>query len=330
MKVFVASCVSEPAASPVVEAFCAIVRRHGAAGHQLTDDPAAADCVLFVDLHLCQDSLLRPLFSHPLTRAYRSKVLVYDERDNPWCSLPGIYVSMPRRHFDPLRQRAYSYYTMPTGTVADPATPTDLLYSFVGAPGGTDSRGHAVRKVLLDLRHERGVVEDSSGFTFYSDKGDPAGFRRRQERFIDLMQRSKFVLCPRGYGSSSIRMYETLRAGRVPVVLADEWVPANGPDWDAFTIRVLEGDAHRVPVILGEIEHRWPDMRDAAIKAYADWFGPASTLRRIFDQCEDLLRQPIPHSSKWRNPQYRRIYVRHFARKGRSFATSTVRSFVKA
>ena len=32
------------------------------------------------------------------------------------------------------------------------------------------------------------------------------------------MFRSKFFLCPRGTGTSSIRLYETLSAGRVPVI----------------------------------------------------------------------------------------------------------------
>jgi hypothetical protein len=329
MKVFLASCASEPSASPVVEAFRTIAQTHGVQGHELTQDPAAADCILFVDLHLCNDPLLRPLLSHPLTRTYGSKVLVYDERDRPWCALPGVYVSMPRRHFDPRQQRAYSYYTMPAGTQADPSVPTDLLFSFVGAPGGPDSGGYAVRQTLLGLRHDRAVLEDSSGFTFYSDRGDPVAFRKRQMRYIDLLQRSKFFLCPRGYGTSSIRLYETLRAGRVPVIFADEWVASDGPDWDKFTIRIAERDAGKVASILEANEQRWPELSAAAAAAYAEWFGPKSTLRRIFDHCESLIAQPVPRSSKWRDPQYRRICIRHLARRGKNFAASTVRSIVR-
>jgi hypothetical protein len=34
---------------------------------------------------------------HPLTGRFAEKTFVYDERDRPWCSRPGVYVSMSAR-----------------------------------------------------------------------------------------------------------------------------------------------------------------------------------------------------------------------------------------
>ena len=35
-----------------------------------------------------------------------------------------------------------------------------------------------------------------------------------------MLRQSKFVICPRGVGTSSIRLFECLRAGRVPIIVA--------------------------------------------------------------------------------------------------------------
>lgn len=46
--------------------------------------------------------------------------------------------------------------------------------------------------------------------------------------FNDNMKISEFVFCPRGNGNFSIRFYETLRSGRIPVLLkTDNEMPFN-------------------------------------------------------------------------------------------------------
>ena len=65
--------------------------------------------------------------------------------------------------------------------------------------------------------------------TFHCDTGD--FFRRthkdeERERLTNshqqLMHNSKFVLCPQGRGFNSIRFYETMSFGRIPVLLSDQ------------------------------------------------------------------------------------------------------------
>ena len=69
---------------------------------------APADVILFSQCHLLgQDWRLETLRRHSLTRAYPSKVMVYDERDVPWGAFPGIYVSMPSRSFHWPSQRPW-------------------------------------------------------------------------------------------------------------------------------------------------------------------------------------------------------------------------------
>ena len=326
MLIYLASFMNDRTQSPVVAAFQHLAATADLRGHQLTDDPETADCVLFVDLHLCPDPLLQTLLRHPLLRRFEGRSLVYDERDEPWCALPGVYVSMPATHFDARRQRAFGYYASVAGTmIATPAEP-DLLFSFMGSPGHHTSGGHAVRQALLTLRDSRAVIEDSSGFVFYDDKGDADAHRARQRRFAEVMHRSKFVLCPRGRGTSSIRMYEALRAGRVPVVLADDWVAPVGPNWEACSIKIREVDAATVADVIAANEPRWQEMSTAARAAYDTWFSPTVGLGRLFDLCEPLVNDyPVP-TPRWRDAGYRAMRRRAVVQKSRALAGKTLRA----
>src|SRR5665213_2498313 len=71
--------------------------------HCQVDDPSAADLVLFTDCHTLGESdwTLRGIRSTHVARQFPHKVGVYNERDRPWCSLPGVYVSMPASGFVP-------------------------------------------------------------------------------------------------------------------------------------------------------------------------------------------------------------------------------------
>lgn len=57
------------------------------------------------------------------------------------------------------------------------------------------------------------------------------------EMFRDTLQDSTFALCPSGTGPNSIRLWEALAAGSIPVVLADTWAPPGNPKlWDMAVV----------------------------------------------------------------------------------------------
>lgn len=230
----------------------------------LTDDPEAADAILIVGLHqMIGDPTLRELRRHELAGRYFDKVFVYDERDRPFYTFPGIYPSATRSQA--LRHAMIGGpYAEVIGSASDKpceaAQPPDLLFSFRGG------LSHPIRKQVLNLKHPRAVLEDSSAVNFFADLGAEVAWARR--RYQSLMHRSKFVLCPRGTGPSSFRLFETLAAGRVPVILSDAWVPPPYVDWDACAIRVRERDALRVPQLLEELEPQWEARREHAVRTW--------------------------------------------------------------
>ena len=60
------------------------------------------------------------------------------------------------------------------------------------------------------------------------------------ESYFKSIDDSRFVLCPRGVGLNSIRFYETIAAGRIPVLISDHCKLPKFIDWSRLIIRVPE------------------------------------------------------------------------------------------
>jgi hypothetical protein len=252
--------------------------------HHVATDAESADVVLFLDLHYL-DWRLHPLTSHPLRQRYPEKSLVFCDVDRPWCALPGMYVNMPARTFEWRWQRPWLYLGTAAPVEATPPQEADLLFSFRGG------RTHRCRKDVLRLRHGRAIVEASSGFLFHDSRS--TAFVEQQRRFLDLLKRSKFVLCPRGHGTSSIRLLETLASGRVPVIISNAWVPPSEPDWASFSLRVPEGRIDDVPQILEDRESAFETMAHKASEAYQRFFAPPVAFDNLVSLAAGLTREAL-------------------------------------
>jgi hypothetical protein len=235
------------------------------------------------------DWRLNALLAHPAVKLHWRKVMVYDERDRPWRSFPGLYVSAPARSFDSRQQRASGYLQLPAINAAVGDTP-DLLFSFVG------SNSASCRELIFRLRHPSSIVEQVHDFMFW-DSSSP-GFGERRRRYSDVLNRSRFVLCPRGRGTSSFRLYETLAHGRVPVIISNEWVAPIGPNWDAFSIRVSENDARLVQILEAQDEN-WPRMSAAATAAYNEYFSEDVRFHRMVESLRDVLSTQPSRVAPW-------------------------------
>ncbi len=150
---------------------------------------------------------------------------MYNEHDVPWTVLPGLYCSMPRSTFSRTRHRACAYLTEPNQWIRRKMdADTNLLFSFMG--GQSDP----IRKQLIELRHKRGYLLDTSHLH------QQWGCRTGACRLRDTITRSKFVLCPRGRGPASYRRFRNAEGRRVPVIISEDWV-APRPRLDACSVR---------------------------------------------------------------------------------------------
>jgi len=263
--------------------------------HRLTENPDSADAILFLDGHQhYRDISLRAISEHPLVRQNRRKALIYSELDQPWCAMPGLYVSMPKRSFDWRRQRACSYLLLLNTFVAaddnESVTPS-LLFSYMGR------RCHPVRDRILKLRHQRAHIEDTTAIDFFGDSSDEV--IRHKHRYASVIRNSKFVLCPRGGGLASFRLFETMAAGRVPVIISNGWVPPLGPVWDQATIRVKESQVKHVASIVESYESAFESMSQAARSAWEQWFAPDVIFHRMIESCAEILSNHTGRETPW-------------------------------
>jgi hypothetical protein len=273
--------------------------------HRVVDSPDEADAIIFVENAEHQDPVYKRLLRHPLIEKYPSRVFMYNEYDFPYCTLPGLYASMPKRSFNPRKQVAFSYLFKPNeyvSSIFESGMKPDLLYSFTGAPN------HKFRRRVLSLSDPRAHIEDTRAYSIWQ-KSDPAEDLRRRRSYADVMARSKFVLCPRGAGTSSFRFFETLEAGRVPVVISDQWVAPHGPDWK-FLLRVKEAELGSIPDVLRAAETESYDRGQEARKCWERWFAPQVVFHHAVEEIEKLsARIPVPSLLDQRllDPEYIRV-----------------------
>jgi Exostosin family len=272
----------------------------------VTDDATSADLILFVEnAHYEDDFYYRRLRRHPHVREFRDKAFMYNETDRPWCVMPGLYCSMPRRSFDRSRQRAFCYAYSVNPDIARHARETepDLLFSFLGAPT------HRVRRRLYELAEPDSVVEDTRSFSLWRAL-PPAEVEDARRRYASVLARSRFVLCPRGVGTSTYRLFEAMEAGRAPVLLADQWVEPDGPDWDTFLLRIPERQVAQVPDILRRHQHEAVDRGRAARRAWERWFAPDVRFDTAVEACLSILasrRRPEHVAARMPSAEYARV-----------------------
>lgn len=263
---------------------CARVDRFGV--HSLTDDPQEADVILFAEMGFSAalgpfDARLR---AHPLVRRFRDKCFVYNSADIAIPFLPGVYPSIERGFYDDRRVRSGHYLSTHTARppfVDLPHSQRDLLFSFVGNAGN-----HPVRRRIVELRHSRGVSADVAGGAWGSGR---EAVTRFVAEYADVMSRSRFALCPRGLGTSSIRLFESMQSGTVPVIVSDDWVEPAGPDWSAFSVRIAEADVDRIPMVLESLEERSGEMGGRARAAWEDWFSDEVSFHRVIEWCAEIV-----------------------------------------
>lgn len=267
--------------------------------HSLTEDPEAADIILFAEFYGGGFHFER-VRRHPFVRRFREKCFLFCSNAITIPFLPGIYASVERRwsssrtcggFYVGVDQNEFTTYTAPREDLP-------YLFSFVGCMTNAP-----VRQRLSELSHPRGLIRDTAGGFARLLHLKMSGDERREyhRAYSDVMKATKFVLCPRGIGASTIRLYETMRVGRVPVILSDPWVPPHGPSWDEFSIRIPESDVAQIPRLLEARESEAVAMAERAHAAWQEWFADDVVFHRAVESCLAIqARRRVPEAlARW-------------------------------
>lgn len=143
-----------------------------------------------------------------------------------------------------LRIRIHPFPLFPVQTaaatladMADEGAERQYLFSFIGsfAPRYylTQSRNHIIERLG---NHPRGLVVERKEWHYntvvykhqvrgQAKVGADLVDGSKSQEFREALYNSTFALCPSGSGPNSIRLWESIGAGAIPVILADTWAP---------------------------------------------------------------------------------------------------------
>ncbi len=158
----------------------------------------------------------------------------------------------------------------------------DPTPAFVGwqTPGGkTRSVLQQACDSVVKTFDTRATVRIFEGF--HGHRAADTETRRREVLFTDAMQNHLFQLAPASApGVLRYRVFEALRAGRIPVIIDDEIVlPRNDAvPWESVSIHIPTAAAEHT----GEVIRRWLDLRNDSDLAEARALARGSWLE-FFD-----------------------------------------------
>jgi hypothetical protein len=256
--------------------------------HHLAETPEEADLIIFVEVSSAAGHYFERVRRHPIYRFFHGKSYLFSSTDRIVPFLPGIYASVERSWYWPNWARSGHYLGIREDRELryepNQRSPS-YLFSFVGL-----TKTHPVRRRLVELRHHDALVIDTEAISSEARRRThpPPTTDEYRRRYADSIRDSAFVLCPRGGGTATFRLFETMMVGRAPVIVSDEWVPPEGPNWENFSLRVKEAEVARIPAMLEAYASEAASMGETARAAWLDWFSEQSSFHRVVDWCLDL------------------------------------------
>jgi len=228
----------------------------------------------------------RKLASDPLTGPCLHKIITINTEDGPSGLLRGLYTSLPRSRHNPRFHRAVPY------AVHGEPFPQPSPFKLHLASWRGNVRSNPMRRRLMAL-HGRapGFQLEATESWFNHDEGE-------REHYTQLMRSSKFSLCPGGWAHATNRIYESMAHGVAPVIIADEFIPPSGPDWEKIALFIPLSRLKCLPTLLEEELGKADAMGKSARVAWSEFFSPEAIPAYYASQIIDLALRPhfLPNS----------------------------------
>lgn len=145
----------------------------------------------------------------------------------------------------------------------------NILCSFVGS-----IKNSLIRRKIKSLFDTKFLVIESVNY----------------KTFVDVMERSVFSLCPRGYGATSFRICEALQHGSIPIYVYDTpWIPwKNEFNFEDIGLLISEKE---IPNILNVIQNKTKDDIKKYVengeRIYREYFTFDGCAHKIIDKIND-------------------------------------------
>jgi len=127
-----------------------------------------------------------------------------------------------------------------------------------------------------------------------------------QVEYVDMLQKTRFALCPSGTGPNSIRLWEAIEFGSIPVILADDLaLPGKSESWAEACI-FLEESKEQIETLPDYLETLSKDRDQLhrkleALRRIRDSFGLSNFAKCIVDTMKAVDQSSIDWSNcRWR------------------------------
>lgn len=191
--------------------------------------------------------------------------LKFDENSivaTPHASLANDFISIP--HFPVNINRAMM------------KEDRSMLFSFMGS-----IKTHEIRRGLTIL-YPKNCFD--SGFMWGLDPNIP-NKKAVTDKYVEVLGDSEFSLCPRGTGISSVRLFESMAMGSIPVIIADGYkLPLqNKIDWASISIQVRQNQISKIGQVLQQnySKVKISEMRTKMLEVYDELLSPENFHKSI-------------------------------------------------
>lgn len=260
----------------------------------LEDNPKIADLIIFVEHHYGDDPYFFQVLKNPIYKLYKNKCYLYHDADNHLALIPTISPSVCTSGFNKRMHHPYHYLEQLSSNPYIEYVPNKIyqkkyLFSFIGA-----SRTYPIvrDKIIECFQGEDNIndMKDNNSWEL-KDKERDLYFKK----YAQISFQSKFILCPRGIGPSSYRLYESMKMGIAPVIISDEWVEPEEIDWKNCSIRIPEKDISQIENILKSREKDYLELGINARKNYEKFLSFENQFHLLSDAAAKLhsLRKDI-------------------------------------
>lgn len=302
MNIFISQCKSGDDTPRDQQAMLEALWQQSSREHALVGTPEQADIIIVCNI--LDTNWYENLRTNPVVDRFTDKCFAVSE--NYWLIpfLRGVHINSHTGLWLQSRYRSGSYalyYPDFKNPFVEefPGCAADFPKKFLASFTGRDC--HPARSIILNQSYSRKDihVRDTSSFDAFTEASDDKA--PAQAKYLETLRHSKFALCPRGAGAASVRLYEAMRIGVAPVVISDDWVFPEGPDWSSFTLIVKENELSRLEEILCRNEHRYVTMGRLAAAAYQQYFSDENYFDYLIDQMIGIrTEQFLPERWLWR------------------------------
>ena len=163
------------------------------------------------------------------------------------------------------------------------------------------NKGQIIRKMCLDrLRKNSHISSDFSILlSGYINQPNQRIKELNHRKFVKNMFNSDYILCVRGAGNYSFRLYETLSAGRIPLFVNTDCVlPLDDIiDWKKYCVWVDEKDINKIDQILLDFHHGltnddFIELQYNIRNLWMEWIRPEAYLGKFHLHIENILSRP--------------------------------------